>query len=878
MKKKLLLPLALAVSTAATAQPVYHRFTEGPVRLKDILDAHERSPRHDNEEEEKERREKGKRPVEGKDYHFDRWIWYWQNHTDENGYLVSPVKTFREWQVFKEKERQRKAFAKTTTNQSQWSFHGPAASGGGYEGLGRINMVTFHPTDSNTIIAGTAGGGAWRSTNGGLSWTCLTDQLPVLGVSDVTYNPQNPDVIYLCTGDRDASDTYSIGVLKSTDGGSTWNTTGLVWTVNQFRLTTDLLVNPVDTSSLVLTTNQGIYRSFNGGDTWNPVQNGSFRQLLYHPTDTAVVYATGNNGGGSEQIFRSGDGGTTWAQVSSFSNVVRVKLAVTPAAPSLVKAVTATMSDYGLEGIYSSSDAGLSFSPVLTDPSCASNILAHSPTFQNGNCSGQGWYDLSIAISPVDSNRIFVGGVNTWQSINGGSSWTILNQWYNNLPGIKVVHADKHFLAFNPLQSFMLYECNDGGLYKTANPQSQLWNDLTNGMGITQFYRNAVSNTASFVLGGSQDNGTKRISLTTGAGTSVLGGDGMNCEIDPTDPGIYYAAFQYGIINRYANGTSTTISSNIPGNPSGDWITPYIIHPANPSILLAGYQQIYMSVDYGDNWTPLTTSGVADARRIAAAGNDPSAGSSESYIYVLYNNNTLRYTTNAGTNWSTLPQAGSNMTDLTVDPHDSTHIWVTMGGYGTNKVADRRIGQSTWTYHNTGLPNVPVNCMVIDSSNGTRYIGTDIGVFFRDTVMTQWEAYNTGLPSVEVMDLGINYTTGELWAATYGRGMWRSPAQVTEEPPISVGQVPLALDVLSISPNPSNGSFSVRTTNAGFTGQAVRMRLLAANGQTVWQGQGRFDNTGRLDVNTGQNSRGNYFFEVISSRGATARAKVLLMP
>lgn len=868
----------LGCAADGMAQPMQKREISSPVKLSELIEEYKRTSRPvSREEQEKDAKE---RNGEGRDYHFDRWVWYWQNHLDENGYLVSPVKTWQEWQAWKEKKS--RATAKTTTNSSDWKFHGPSASGGGYEGIGRINTIAFHPTDSNTFIAGSAGGGAWRTTNGGMTWTSITDQLPVLGVSDIDYNPKNPDVLYLCTGDRDASDTYSIGVLKSTDGGATWNATGLVWSVNQFRLTTDLLINPVDTASLVLATSQGIYRSFNGGAAWTLVKSGSYRQLLYHPTDTAIVYATGSDGSG-EQIFRSGDGGTTWAQVSNLTNVIRVKVAVTPADPLMVKAVAASNMNLGLEGIYSSSDAGLSFTPVLTDPSCDNNILGHSPTLQPGNCGGQGWYDLCIAISPVDANRVFVGGVNTWQSTDGGSTWTILNQWYNNLPGIKVVHADKHYMAFNPIQAFTLYECNDGGLYRTANPQSQLWTDLTNGMGITQFYRNAVSNNASFVLGGSQDNGTKGLEIGTGVALAVTGGDGMNCEIDPVDPEIFYGSTQYGNIRRFAPpgaGGDAVISDNIPGNPFGEWITPYLIHPANPSVLLAGYQEIYLSADRGDNWVSVAPSvGTASLYRLVAAGNDPTVSTSESYIYALYNNNTLRYTTDAGSSWSSLSGAGSSMTDIAVDPKDSTHIWATNGGYSANtKVSERRLGEPFWTSRSTGLPNVPVLCIVIDSSNGTLYVGTDIGVFFRDTSMTQWEAYNTGLPSTEVTDLGINYTTNEIWASTYGRGMWYSPRHLPGTPPTSIGQSPLALDVIRISPNPSNGSFSVQTSQPGFIGQQVSMRLVDISGRTVWQEKGAFDGNGNLNVHAGSTARGTYFFEVISAKGAIARAKMILMP
>src|SRR5690606_21268875 len=159
------------------------------------------------EPEEPEISSDGKIRKEGKDYHFGRWVWYWQNHLDENGYMVSPLKTFTEWRKYQASKIQRNARAKTT-NTSQWTFNGPTQHLGGNNGTGRVNVIEFHPTDSNIYIVGTAGGGAWRAENDGQNWTSLYDNLPVLGVSDVDYNPLNPQTIYLCTGDKNAGDTY----------------------------------------------------------------------------------------------------------------------------------------------------------------------------------------------------------------------------------------------------------------------------------------------------------------------------------------------------------------------------------------------------------------------------------------------------------------------------------------------------------------------------------------------------------------------------------------------------------------------------------------------------------------------------------------------
>jgi hypothetical protein len=278
--KKLLLIIATAVfGTGVQAQP-WIQHSDKPQKLEDIFEAYENSNSRVEADDEEEDLADGVMDVrEKKDYHFDRWVWYWQQHLDENGYMVPASRTFEEWKNYLQKVNSTKRYAKTT-NTSQWEFKGPdQVVSAGTVGLGRINVISFHPTDTNTFIIGSAGGGAWRTTNGGMSWQSLYNNLPVLGVSDVDYNPLNPNTIYLCTGDRDGGDTYSIGVLKSTDGGATWNTTGLQYTISNtsMPLVNCLVINRLDTNSLMVATTSGILKSFDGGNTWiNTIANGEY--------------------------------------------------------------------------------------------------------------------------------------------------------------------------------------------------------------------------------------------------------------------------------------------------------------------------------------------------------------------------------------------------------------------------------------------------------------------------------------------------------------------------------------------------------------------------------------------------------------------------
>lgn len=821
--------------------------------LKELLEIEEKETTNSDEEND--------------DYHLGRWLYYHEQHVDEKGNLVSDVKNFDEWK--KKNAFKPLALQKTTGNQSQWTFQGPTKSPGGYNGIGRINTIAFHPTDSDTYIIGSAGGGAWRTTNAGLNWTSLYDNLPVLGVSDIDYNPQNAKTIFLCTGDRDGSDTYSIGILKSYDNGTTWDTTGLKFNVTDFELINELLINPYDSNSMIAATSVGIKRSFDGGNTWLNVATGNFKDIKYNPADTNILYAATYNSG-NNKIYRSTNAGVVWSMVMNFGAGNRAALAVTKANPNIVKAVVSNTSDNSLLGVYHSFNSGQTFTRIYgDDTTCTDNILSGSLNLSYTTCSGQGWYDLCMTISPTDSNKVLIGGVNTYQSLDGGSSWTRVTQWYNGSPGIKTVHADKHFLGFNPIMHNTLFEGNDGGIYKTTNPSSLVWNDLSNGLGITQFYRNSVADVANFVIGGAQDNGSKRIRFN-GNFNELTGGDGMDCQLDYSDSTTFYTSSQYGHINITTNsGTNfTNISNNIPGNPSGAWVTPFYVHPFYPQTIVAGYDHVFASLDQGGNWTDISpnfpNSGFQLKRLAPSIINDQ-------MLVTLGGTNTLQYTKDFGMNWVQIPTGFSGtMSDITVDPWNEDMIWVTYSGYGNAKVSTYTIGTG-WTLQNDSLPNIPVNCIVIDSANGTKYIGTDVAIYYRDTSMSYWELYNTGLPVITVNDLGINYKKNEIWAATYGRGMWKSPRHLTQ-PPVKIESIPLALDNIVIIPNPNKGSFEILLKNKALLNREIDVRIINFKGEIIFQSDKTFTTTDNLKINTSL-PQGNYVVELMKEGNVFAKEK-----
>jgi hypothetical protein len=360
------------------------------------------------------------------------------------------------------------------------------------------------------------------------------------------------------------------------------------------------------------------------------------------------------------------------------------------------------------------------------------------------------------------------------------------------------------------LDSGVLFECNDGGLYKTTNSGKD-WIDLSNGLGISQIYRIGVSQKVeNNVVCGLQDNGSKLID--SNIWFQATGGDGMNCIIDYTNENIIYTSVQNGIIIKtdYDQVTQEEISNNIPAgqkdstSPSGAWITPYVIHPTNPNILLAGYKKVYKTTDQGDSWSAISPELTSDNLRFITI-----APSDANTIYAS-TFDSLYSTSDGGINWQYIPIGipQAHISCIAVDPANPKKIFITISGYiEGSKVFVSPDGGQNWYNYSGSLPNVPANCITyLKGSNEGLYIGTDIGVFYTDASMTDWVPYQNGLPNVIVNDLEISYNDNKLWAGTYGRGLWKTD--------LYTGAVGIETQNINkeiyIFPNPNSGKFSVQ--------------------------------------------------------------------
>lgn len=758
---------------------------------------------------------------------FKRWEYYWEPRVNPKTGAFPKVAAADIYKTIKDQKNSR-------SSGGSWTGLGPSSSPGGYEGIGRINCVGFRPGDNDTYYVGSPSGGLWKTTDNGSTWTVLTDDNAVLGVSDLVVlagSTTATDTIYIATGDRDGgsiwslgsgnyNDNNSIGVLKSVDGGSTWSTTGLSFNVSDKKSIYRLLIDPTNHNilyaSFYSSSGGGVYKSTDAGVTWSIITNFIFKDLEFKPGSSNVIYGGTSVG----MIYRSTDGGANWSSVLDeyTSNGKRVNLAVTADDPTVVYAVMAYYNG-GLFGVYKSTDSGASFTKVYDGLATNHNLLDWKT--DGSGTTGQGNYDLTIAVDPTDANTLYIGGVNSHKSTDGGSTWTAVNCWtsyaYYNKNGAPVVHADKHMMKFRSSDNY-LFETNDGGIYYTTD-EGTSWTDKTNGIVPSQMYRLSVTPQSSTeVLTGLQDNGTKIYS--GGTWDYAKGGDGMECIIDYTDSNVQYASSPNGNIAITTDHWTNFSYINGGISETGYWVTPYIIAPDNHQTLYAGYENVWKTTDQGSNWTKISTMSTSSKLRCLAV-----APSNTQVIYTA-DPNQIWVTTNGGTSWAeitgTLPVSSSSITYVAIKNDDASTAWVTMGEYNNYGVFETTDGGSTWTNISTGLPQIPVMCIVQNKQNTTQtelYVGTDLGVYVK-VGSANWQAFNTGLPNVVVNELDIYYNSStpslsRLRAATSGRGLWES-------------------DLYSPSNNPPVAEFSANITSPK-VGQTVSFSDLSTNMPTSWQ-------------------------------------------
>ena len=462
---------------------------------------------------------------------------------------------------------------------------------------GRVTALAVDTTDAtgNTIYLGAAAGGVWKTTNGGTSWTPLTDNQPSLAVGSIAIDPNNHNTIYVGTGEDNFNldGFYGVGILKSTDGGATWTQLGA--SVFAGAKSPDIggakigaiAVQPGN-SNVVLASvdffdrndpNGGVYQSLDGGVTWNRpaagAQGAAGTDLVFDPTivaanNAATVYAALGDvfspGAASNGIWKSTDSGAHWTKLAGglpAINVGRITLGYAHSTSGATATIYAAIAD-------ASTNSGLLLGLfVTTNGGTSWTKLTNTPDFcvEPGGLDGQCFYDLTVAVHPANANFVVLGGsayldnsTTLFKSTDGGATWSTCSvNPCSNPNGASTAstdftigstnvrpHVDTHALAFAPNGATpRLYTGDDGGVWRTDDPTpgNPLWVDLNATLAISQFYPGATPSVSdeNYGFGGTQDNDIQVFSGALGWTMAPACGDGGYTAVDTTTPTTIYA-------------------------------------------------------------------------------------------------------------------------------------------------------------------------------------------------------------------------------------------------------------------------------------------------------------------------------------------------
>jgi photosystem II stability/assembly factor-like uncharacterized protein len=699
-----------------------------------------------------------------------------------------------------------------TNTISSWTPIGPGNIGG------RIRGIVIRPSDPNSILIGAAAGGVWKSTDGGASWLPKTDGGDPISIGCLV---NNGDIVYAGTGEgwgnTDAS--YGGGIYKSTDFGDSWtllsSTVGSnIW---NFKNVLRMAFDPSGDVYAVTKsynyeggvgsyyTNGGLYESTNGGSSWVNISSSmSFSSNYFNGSDvlpfssSTILFATQNNGSTYGGIFKTTNGGTSWTKITSglpTTGYMRISLTQDPSNSNTVYAAIASTDnssggDAGLKGIYKSTDAGDNWT-ALTKPS---NI---SSTGNLSYLGTQGWYGNVIAVDPGNSNNIYLGGVDMMKSTNGGSSWSQLTYW-STYYGTPYVHADHHAIAFDPSNSNIVYDGDDGGIYKSTDGGAH-WTDLNNGLAVTQFYGGAAFPTGNVFYGGAQDNGDLLYGGGSDSWSEVYGGDGGYAAVDQSNSSIAYEEYVDLQIHKTTNGGlswSNAMSGLTDANSSSLclFISPFSMDPENSSVLISGSDKVWVTVNGAGTWTK-SSSTLSSGQKVSAVtvvnSGSPYMGFAGTTDGKIFKCTSLTGSSDIWTEITPPSNNGAYVRRIVVDQNNKQHIYACYSGYNNDGVTPTKHvfyssdQGSNWTDISGDLPDVPVHTLVVDPGNSQDlYIGTETGVYQTTNGGSNWINTTSGMASFVPVDELVRQTgTNKLLAFTHGRGVFETtsalPVQLT---------------------------------------------------------------------------------------------------
>jgi photosystem II stability/assembly factor-like uncharacterized protein len=696
--------------------------------------------------------------------------------------------------------------------RAPWAELGPTLDPLSARGLGRVTQLDIHPSNGDVLVAGAAGGGVWRTDDGGLHWRPLMDDQPSLTIGAVAFAPSNPDVIYAASGE-DAS-PYNpawpgLGIYRSSDGGKRWP---VLAQVESTRFS-EIAVHPWKSRIAYVAGNVGLYKTRNSGRTWRRIAKGRITSVVVDHDDPNRVYI----GVYRKGIYRSTNGHhfsrlTVDSQLPDFDHGY-IKLDISQRGTSKTRFLIAKFGKRG-QLIYTSPDGGNTWTRGQDD-------VAWSEDFAE-------WTSV-IAVSPVDDDCLYAGQrFMLMRSDHGaGSGWSSIEAG----PLGRDLHPDHQDLVFDPNSRDRIYLANDAGVYRSPN-KGATWEFASGDLNIAQLHDLDISEQdAEIVACGAQESGVHYRDHSGLWHTLDFRFDCTRVAIDAADSQIVYFSSQFGVkkmiqenqpsLARTTNASaivqlgSTGLSGRSPfvtimtldPNPSianpavnrilflagNDGLIPHLFRSANggTSWTRVEYQS---ASQYGPTGTPFVPEGDITALEFAPG--------SSSVLYLGTSLGAVYRSANGGAHgedWQRINDPikdpyifGMQISAISAAPDDS-QLWVVFAGDGVSFVDRPGVtpsrmshvyktldGGAYWIdasgYFFWQLPDVPTSAVVVDDQvayPGRAYVGTDTGVFVTTTGGILWSQLGDGLPMAPVTRLRLHRSGRWLFAATMGRGAFR---------------------------------------------------------------------------------------------------------